>query len=498
MLSMRKLYGLILIVCAGFAPLQNLTAQTVLTIDNTAISAEEFKRIYLRNRQETEITKQSLDEYMELFINFKLKVMEAEQLGLNKTEAFKTEFEGYKKQLSKSYLVDRNITDALVKEAYERMKEEINASHVLIKLDYNSAPADTVLAYEKALKIRSRIVAGENFETIAREASDDPRAKFDGGALGWFSAFRMVYAFESAAYALKVGGISQPVRTQFGYHIIKVNERKPDRGQIHAGHIMIFSPQNADAKSDSAALLKINSIYQSLSKGESFENLAKQFSEDTHTAKNGGDLGWFGPGRYVPEFETIAFNMQTPGQFSKPVRSPAGYHIIKFFERKTLAPFDKLESELKAKIARDSRSELSKDALIKRLQKEYNFQQISSVDALLPYLTDEVFTGKWNTDSVATLNCTLFTYASKSFKCSEFVNYVKTNGVNYNKMPYDALLKSMLNTAMQDALLNYEEQQLENKYPDFKLLLKEYHDGIILFELTDSLVWSAAINDSIG
>ena len=473
-------------------------AQTILTIDNQQVSVNEFKRIYLRNNSDSVITQASLNEYIQLFINFKLKVMEAQEAGLDTTAAFKTELNGYRQQLAKSYLTDHKVTDALVKEAYERMGEEVNASHILIKLNKNANAVDTLIAWEKAIKISTRIAKGEDFDTVAKETSDDPQAKTQGGSLGWFSAFRMVYAFESAAYKLKKGEISKPVRTQFGYHIIRLNDKRKERGQVQAAHIMIIASKNADEGKIAVAKERINSVYAELVAGKPFKELAKLYSEDKYSAQKGGDLGWFSSGRYVPEFENAAFTLANNGDFSEPIQTPAGFHVIMRSGRKQLEPFDKMEEEIRQKLARDSRSTVSKDALLNKLKAAYNYALIDTSKYLLEKLDDSVFSGKWNAQVAAAIKQPICKFAGSTKTHYDFAQYLQNNGRAFKKMLFDILLETAYDGFVNESILEYEESRLEEKYDDFKFLMKEYHDGIILFELTDKLIWSKAVQDSTG
>lgn len=217
----------------------------VLEIGNKKVTLEEFEAIYKKNADENKTsTPEELKDYLDLYIKFKLKVVEAEALGMDTLPAFVQELEGYRKQLAQPYLSDREVTEGLIKEAYERMKSDVNASHILVKVSQEAEPKDTLAAYNKILKIRKRIITGEDFEKVAAETSEDPSAVKNKGNLGYFTVFQMVYPFESAAYNTEVGKISMPVRTSFGYHILKVNDKRPARGTMKAAHIMIRVNKN--------------------------------------------------------------------------------------------------------------------------------------------------------------------------------------------------------------------------------------------------------------
>jgi len=308
--------------------------ETVLEIDGKKVSKSEFLQIYLKNNNDPKYDKASLDEYMELFKKFKLKVAEAEASGYDTIPKLKKELEGYRKQLSQPYLVDSSQNMALVKQAYDRMKTEVRASHILIRVEEG---ADTVSAYTRIMALKKRIDGGEDFATVAKGkgGSEDPSVTRNNGDLGYFTAFQMVYPFEEAAYNTPVGKVSNPVRTKFGYHIIQVVDQRPARGTMKAAHIMVATGKDATPEDLASAEKKTEEIYAKLKEGTSFESLAAEFSDDSQTADKGGVLPLFGTGtttRMVPEFEEAAFLLKTDGEYSKPVKTDFGYHIIKRLE----------------------------------------------------------------------------------------------------------------------------------------------------------------------
>jgi len=215
---------------------------TIMTIDGQPISKKEFENIYKKNNRDSVVTTAALDEYLELFINFKLKVREAEKLKLDTASQFTTELAGYRKQLSRPYLVDNVKKEELLHEAYERMKTEVEASHILITVDEDASPADTLAAYKKIQSLRSEGMKSDaDFGKLARNSSEDPSAKSNDGYLGFFTALQMVYPFENAAFNTPPGDVSGIVRTRFGYHILKVHSKRPARGEIQVAHIMVKS-----------------------------------------------------------------------------------------------------------------------------------------------------------------------------------------------------------------------------------------------------------------
>ncbi|GHA70307.1 peptidylprolyl isomerase [Pontibacter akesuensis] len=474
----------------------------VATLGTQPISTSEFRYVYEKNNSGNDdaYTRQSVTDYLNLYTNFKLKVLEAENRGLDTTMAFRRELEGYKEQLAQPYLTDKSVTDQLVREAYERMKQEINASHILLSVQPDAAPQDTLAAYNRAMELRKRAQNGENFGKLAQEFSQDPSAAENKGELGYFTALQMVYPFEDAAYKTAVGDISMPVRTRFGYHLIKVNDNREARGEARVAHIMVRSTPDAPAADSLAARQRVDAIYRRVQKGESWEKLAAEFSEDTNTANNGGELPFFGTGRMIPSFEEAAFTLQKPGDVSKPVYTPYGWHIVKLLEKRSLPPYEEMEQYLRNKIAKDSRSELNKTAFQKRIRQENNFTANAEAKAAaLAKATDALLQADWTYDANdATLKQPLFTIQSKTYTIGDFYAYVQEQQTPRSSGTPAHAMNLLYDSFVEKSLLDYEKANLENKYPDYRMLVQEYHDGILLFQLMDEKVWTKAVEDSVG
>ena len=468
-----------------------ISAQDVLTINNQNISLEEFKNVFYKNNNKTELTKDYLDEYIQLFVNFKLKVMEADELELDTVAAFISELDGYRIQLAKPYLKNKEFDEKMLTEAYERMKQDIKASHILIAVDEKATKNEEKEAYDKALAIRSSILANTiSFEDAAKNNSDDKSALTNNGNLSYFTAFMMVYNFETAAYGTEIGEISFPIRTKYGYHIIKVTDKREASGMVKVAHIMFKSGQGSDEKKIIEAKDNINKIAELL-KIEDFSDVAERFSEDRSTAVKGGVLPAFGVGKMVPEFESVAFRLKEIGDISNPFRTEYGWHIITLLERVEIPSFDEAKAELKRKIESDSRGDLSKEALYAKLRKNYKVVNHPKVyTAFRMKAANTIASGTFS--SLSNNNTKLVTINGKIISVSSFVNYILFNQKVGNDI--DEMYISFVN----EELLAYEESQLESKYPDYKALLKEYREGILLFDLTNTKVWSKAVKDTIG
>lgn len=499
---MRKFLVIPLLFIYFSAVSQNDNSKkTLLSIDNKKISVGEFERIYKKNNENPSYDKVSIREYLELFIHFKLKVIDAEKKGMDTLTPFKTEMQGYRNILEKPYLTDKKTDEELIKEAYERMKWNIKASHILISCPENASPEDTLKAYEKIKYIRTQAIKNNvNFTNLAKKYSDDPSAKQNNGSLGYFTVFQMVYPFESAAYNTKKGEISNILRTRFGYHILKVDDKKANQGSIKVAHLMLAIPYSADETKQNAAKEKVYQIYDSIIKGANFSTMVKKYSDDMGTKQKGGELPYFEIGRMVPEFEKAAFAIKKIEDYSKPVRTNYGWHIIKLLDLKPIESFDKVEKYIKDRVAKDMRAGKGRKNLIAKLKKEYNFKE-NRDNITIFYKLIEKEKQNISCKPIETLQKTLFTLLNDNIKYKQidFCKYLSDNKKYYpQNITTSALVNNAYEKYKENKIIAFEKTQLEKKYPEFKYLLQEYHDGILLFNLSDQEVWSKATNDTLG
>jgi peptidyl-prolyl cis-trans isomerase SurA len=325
----------------ALSPVQN---PWVFTYGLDTVYQTEFERLLSKNKKDKERpTEADVKEYLELYENFKMKVTEAELLNLDTNTSFKTELAGYRKQLANPYLTDKKVSEALMKEAYERMKLEVNASHILINCAENASAKDTLVAYNKILALRNRITKGESFDSVAAKNSEDPTAAKNFGNLGWFTSFQMIYPFEVQAYNTAKGQVSAPFRTRFGYHIVKVLDKRAARGEVKVAHIMLQTGPSASLELVSESKLKIDSIYNKIVSGESFEALAELYSQDQGSKGNGGVMNYFGGNSSFPDkFKEVAFGLNI-GDVSKPFQTDYGYHLLKMIDKKPVPEFKEVE-----------------------------------------------------------------------------------------------------------------------------------------------------------
>lgn len=474
----------------------------LFSVSGEPVSVADFEYVYTKNNinNQADYSEKSLRDYLALYENFRLKVKEAEAQKLDTISGLMNELDGYRKQLAKSFLTDKEISDKLLQEAYDRSLKEVNVSHILIKCDENANPQDTLTAYKKALSLRTRLTKNEDFGKLARDFSDDPSAKDNAGEIGWFSVFQTVYPFETAAFNMKAGELSFPVRTQFGYHIIKLVQTRPAQGEIRTAHLLLKFPQDATEEQRKKVQARIDSVYNTITSGSvSFDDAVLTFSEDRTTRNKKGELAWFGTGRMVPEFENAAFALSKDGDVSKPTKTAYGWHIIKRLEKKPIPAFNDVKADLKRKVERDSRSQVAKTILIDRIKKESNFKEFTDAKAEFFKKVDSTLAqGKWHSEELSKSKKTLFEIGGKVFTQSDFESYVTKNAKRRTDKNKENLLNEYYDNFVSQTVLDFEEGQLENKKPDFKALMKEYRDGILLFELTDRMVWSKAVKDTVG
>lgn len=477
----------------------------LMEVNGKKITKSEFLQIYLKNNNNPKYDKQTLDEYIELFKKFQLKVAEAEALGYDTIPKLKRELEGYQKQLAQPYLTDNEMNRSLVDQAYERMKTEVRASHILIKVEPNATPEDTLKAYKRIIALRDKVLRGEDFATLAKskEGSEDPSAQTNGGDLGYFTAFQMVYPFENAAYNSKVGDVSLPVRTRFGYHIIKVTDKRPARGTMKAAHLMIAANKETDSEEAiEKARAKAGEIYDKLVAGEKFEDLVRAYSDDPSSSSNGGVLPVFGTGattRMIPEFEDAAFALKNDGEFSKPVQSNFGFHIIKRIELTPLKSLEDLQKEIESRVNRDERAGLTQNSYVEKLKKEYKFED-KSADALKWFdknLDSSIYKGEFDLLKISS-NSTLFILDGKNYTQTDFAKHLNDNPRATRGNALNEIAGKQYPEWVKNTVIEVEKTKLPAKYPEYKALMNEYHDGILLYEIMSDKVWNKAMTDTTG
>ena len=486
---------LFLLQTSGFS--QESDEKTLMTVEGREVETGEFIRMYKKSLDPS--LNSDLNDYLEQFIEFKLKVAEAIDLGYDTTRAFRDELNGYRNQLAQSYLTDPEVKEKLLQKAYQRSLIEVNASHVLVSCPPDASAEDTIKAYKKAIDIRERIIRGENFEQVAKATSDDKSVLINGGNLGYFTVFQMITPFEEAAYNLKTGTLSMPVRTPYGYHIIRVSDKRPSKGKIKVAHIMKAAPPGSSEEAVSKAENEINSIYSRLNNGESFRRLAIENSDHKESAAHGGELNWFGTGEIISDFSEAAFSIQDTGKYTAPFRSAYGFHIIKLLDKRPPGSFEESKSYLESKLNQSNVISAGKKSFIDKLKKEYNFRINNTVYDWFVNNTDTLIISgvtKYNRKDIPPGD--IYSYAEKHLRAQAFADYLESRGNMIITKNPELYIDTSIESILADDIMKYEDSVLENKYPDFKYLMLEFHDGILLFDISSERVWNKLQDDTAG
>ena len=493
---MQKTFLFLSISCFSFllSNAQIANDDVLLTISGEPVLANEFVRVYNKNLNLVQDDSQKeVDSYLELFVNYKLKLTEAKALRYDKDPVYLNEFKSYKDQLTQSYLTDKNVTDDLIREAYDRTENEVKAQHILILLD--EVETDTLATYSKIQAYRERFV-NEDFESLKKELHNGKSIFVED--LGYFSAFKMVYNFESAAYATEVGGVSQPFRTRFGFHVVKVLEKRKSRGQVTVAHIMI-----ANTQKDSTLVPeeRIQELHRLVLQGDDFADLAKQFSDDKSSSMRGGELSPFKSGQINSEiFETTAFELSPSNPISQPIQTQFGWHILKYINKKSVQSFEELQPELNNKVGKDSRSQLVKAKMLEQLLTEYQIQnpnsKVANLESNLSYNASQ---NAWELSQNFDTNQSFLVIKNQTYTYQDFLEYLNKNQKSIKKEWSTAVVvKRQYASFLEQAVFKYKEANLETENEEFAHILNEYREGLLLFELMQDKIWEGAKNDSIG
>ncbi len=496
--TMRPIIIFLLSFFCAVSAAQSDTA-VLVTINGEDITVSEFTSVYLKNRDLVqEEDKSSPSEYLDLFIDYKLKVQEAYRLGLDKKSTYQKELSSYRTTLAKNYLTDVKVTESLVREAYERLVNERKARHILVRVSPDAKPEDTLIAFAKILEARTKVVNGEDFLAVARTYSEDPSAKKNGGDLGFFKAFKMVYPFENAAYTTEINEVSEPFRTRFGYHIVQPTATRIGKGSIEAAHIMITTNQKDDTSNPEE---KINEIYKQLNDGADFTVLARTYSDDKKSSAKGGSLSPFEEGQLSsPEFENKVFALNEAGQITEPFKTAFGWHIAKLIKKNPVGTYKELKKELETKILRDSRAQVLSEDLNERLRKRYNsYNDNEIISFFRKELPKENFKTDWkyNADKPV-FKEVAFTVGDTTFTYKNIADYLFVRRNNSNAISSGPFIENNVKAFIDGEIKKYHTANLEKEDKKFAAILREYEEGLLLFDLLETQVWNVAKNDSTG
>ena len=497
----------ILIISALFLITQSyaqVNDPILFSVNETPVRVSEFNYIYQKNNGErADYSEQSLREYLDLYIKFKVKVEKARQLEYDTIQSLQVELDGYRKQLANAYLVDKEVSKDLVDEAYERKLQDVHVSHILVAVPEKVNKERESEALDRIYQIKEKLDNGGDFGLMARTISDDKRSGKNLGDLGWTTAILPdgFYDFENALYTLPIDELSQPIRTKIGYHLLKVTERRESRGEMDVSHILIRSTTKTNLPIEGTRE-KADDLYQQIVAGADFEEIAKEYSDDKTTAREGGDLGFFGIGVYDINFEDAAFALKNDGDISIPIESKLGWHIIRRNSKKDYSNEKKMKARLKGAISQNDRFEIARKQKIEDIKEEAAFQDnTAALDGFTSKLDENFYSYKWVMPEIEDQK--LASYNNEViYSLQDFAKYCKENGrkrMRFDKAnPLTESVKEMYDLFIDEKTVAYEEANLERKYPEFRSLMREYSEGVLLFEVTKENVWDKASADTTG
>ena len=486
-----KLIMILIFSCLSFAG----NTQAILTLNGNDVDVDEFRRMYEKSAKDADYSAASVEEYLQLFINYQLKLAEAKAQGVESRPEVQQEINTYENQLIEGEL-DKELLSDLKKEAFSRLQEEICASHVLVHVKNDPAKIDVELALKKANKLRDRILAGEDFGYIAEKNSADMSTKYNDGSLGCFTTLQLSnYDLENAIFSLRKGQISEPIRTDLGFHIIKINDRRPTNGLVRAKQLFARSNKTQSDEQNAKAKLAIDAAYAELKAGEQFDAVGDNFMQNKAEIEvSRDDIDWFSVGSYEEEFENAIFDLRKKGDFSKPVKTSLGWHIFLLEGRKDLPNLEEMESALVEAIMKNERYFEAKLQFADRLKREYEFvKEVENVELFIDQVAPGIGIKGWQIPSIYNLSLPLFTIDDQEFPARNFVHYVQEEHRQnrYHSFSY------YYNNFESDALLNHHKEVLIEEDDELKALLEEYKNGIILFALMEDNLWAGSpVSDS--
>ena len=488
----------------------------LMTVGKESVTKSEFIKAYQKNSSLTEATEADMREYVHLYTDYRMKVQEAKSLKLDTAKVFQREWESYKNQYAQQYLIDTEVSDQLLEETTNRARYHVRASHILILLPEDASPKDTLAAYHKIMRIRDEIQGGLDFNEAAVRYSEDQSAQDrinpqtkriqygNRGELGYFSVLEMIYPFETAAYSTPVGKVSMPVRTQFGYHLVYVQDKIPAVAKLYVSQIFIRDTAALNNKvNHEDAMKKCAYIKQKFQSGVTFDSLAAECSDDAATKNNGGRMEPFAPNRRPGNYVHAAISLKQ-GEISEPVPSSIGWHILRLDSVIYTTVNDEFTYLIKNRLARDSRSKKSKESLVEKLKVEYNYQENGKNAAMKFFkknMPDNYFQSK-NVDVTSLKGIEklkpMCTFANQTITARDFGSYLsRYQGAQLNGTMAN-FLEQVFPNFVGEKMLRYESTQLMSKYPEYRDVVNEVYDGLLIYEVNSAKVWNAAIEDTLG
>lgn len=510
----RILLPLLALTLAGSAFAQTDNS-ILLTVGNEKITKAEFLNAYQKNNLLSTSTEKDLREYLDLYTNFRMKVQEAIALKMDTAKAFQKELASYQNQSAQQYLTDSEVTEQLLEEAYANARYMLRGSHILIRCLETASPKDTLAAYNKAMQIRNKIVNGLDFNEAAALYSEDESARDfinpqtqrlqhgNKGELGYFGILDMIYPFEKAAYNTPVGQVSMPVRTQFGYHLIHIQDKHPFITKIYVSQIFFKDTAALDYEPSADLKAKMDDLKRKYKAGITFAELAKSYSEDIATKDSGGVMLPFVPNRRPGNYVYAALHLKD-GEISEPIPSSIGWHILKLDSVQHGVFNDETKYNLKSRLQHDARARKGKESLVKKLKVEYNFNE-DGKDAAMKFFKKNLPESYFQSTTIAIDSLKgieklkpMCTFADQAVTAIDFARYIsRFQGMHLKSNVID-FLENTYPKFITETILRYESAHLIDKYPEHKALVNEFHDGMLLYEINSEKVWNAAIKDSVG
>ena len=496
---MKKVLLQTVLLLFTLVSLQSQSDPVFLTLANKKITLSEFEWMYSKNLSGTGESGPTREEYLQTYIDYKLKVHEAEELGLDKNAAFNKELDDYRESLINEHIPIEYSEADLVREAYDRIQQDVSASHILVRMD-SPEPRDTLAALMKTIQIRQRILDGELLEQVVEEISKDPAVQIHLGLNRFFTAFHMQYPLETAAYTTPVNDISEPIRSRLGYHIVLPHAKRPAFGKVQVAHILVNCPPDAEEPEVIRTRNRIGAAYREMVNGRSWEEVALEFSEDTVTAKSGGVLPPFGVGDMIPEFEYQAFRIPQLNMVSTPFRSPYGWHIVRLLERMEVGTFDEMKSFLTRQVRSEQRLQYHRDKNLARIVNAHGFRENNRTFELIRSRLDEsMVNGTWSARSLEMENEILFRIGDRIVTINDFASFMEMNKDEAARIRAVGKFVDLRYEQFKYAIaLQADREMVLNNHPEIQNLVSEYHDGLLIYELMDRQIWSRSMEDENG